>query len=126
MTFSNMAAHSLFTRNSIDFDEHRKHYEQIEKQQLVEHPPNNDKENEEEYYKCEDAAGEIITSRNKQIAKEVETVSFEMAKIEYLRECANDFYTNPMMQLAVEDRVAIRYYVLRAFVFYAKSLLTQL
>lgn len=47
-----------------------------------------------------------------------------MSKIAFLRECANDFFMTGV--LSQEERIAIRYYVLRAFIYYSKALVSKL
>lgn len=66
----------------------------------------------------------VLNSTNKVFAKEIQTTSFEVSKIAYLRECANDFYL--MGVLSAEERVAVRYYVLRAFIHYSRALVGKL
>ena len=52
------------------------------------------------------------------------STSFEVSKIIYLRECANELFTQNMF--GIVDRLCFRYYVLRAFIFYLRKLLKYL
>lgn len=47
-----------------------------------------------------------------------------MSKINYLRECSNEFYSQSSFNIV--DRLCFRYYTLRAFLFYSKKLLGDL
>lgn len=65
-----------------------------------------------------------ITNQNKAYSNEILSTSFEVNKINYLRECSNELYSQSSFNLV--DRLCFRYYVLRAFLFYSKKLLSDL
>lgn len=60
------------------------------------------------------------------IQREIELTCFEVAKVIYLRECSTDFFENYKHIIPFIERLAIRYYVLRAFLFYSDALLGSL
>lgn len=68
----------------------------------------------------------VISTGNKHLQNEIECLNFEINKIIYIRECSREFYENYKRILSLNDRLAIRYYLLRAFVFYSNHIIESL
>ena len=71
--------------------------------------------------------GEItIDATNKHLSHEIESLNFQIDRITYIRECSREFYENHRRTLGVSDRLAIRYYLLRAFIFYSGQIIESM
>lgn len=64
----------------------------------------------------------MIGNNSRHLERELEEIYFEISKIIYLYECANEMYENYASYLTYAERLAARFYLLKAFLFYAEPL----
>ena len=67
-----------------------------------------------------------ISPASKHLQKELEEIFFEIDKAEYLKECAMEIYNTYTAYLRYPERVAAKFYLLKAYLFYAEPLLQSL
>ena len=67
-----------------------------------------------------------IGAASKHLEKELEEVNFEIQKLIYLRECANELYDNYSSYLTYSERIAAKFYLLKVEIFYSDPLLKDL
>lgn len=64
-----------------------------------------------------------ISKENKHIERELEEVYFEICKVQYLKECAMELFDNYASYLTYAERLAAKFYLLKAYIFFSDPLL---
>jgi hypothetical protein len=67
-----------------------------------------------------------VSNEYKHLERELEEVKFEIDKVYYLRECAYELFDNYSSYLSFAERLATKFYLLKACIFYADPLLHDL
>ena len=67
-----------------------------------------------------------MSKSEKPLERELEEISFEVNKVLYLRECAIELFESYSTYLTQAERLAARFYLLKAYIFYSEPLTRDL
>jgi hypothetical protein len=68
----------------------------------------------------------VVSSQSKHLERELEEIYFEIGKAHYLKECAIELFDNYASYLTYAERLAAKFYLLKAYLFYSDPLLANL
>jgi hypothetical protein len=127
ISFANIVHHPLFFDFVKEFEQSVVFYKELENNEkyVKDEVDNGDDENEmepEDESRSYLLRKKAISNESKPIERELEEISFEIKKIIYLKECATELYENYSSYLTYAERLAARFYLLKAFLFYAEPL----
>ena len=64
-----------------------------------------------------------ISKESKHLERELEEIYFEICKVQYLKECAMELFDNYASYLTYAERLAAKFYLLKAYIFFSDPLL---
>lgn len=131
ITFANIIKHPLFSNYSAEFEQTALFYNDYEpnekyiKDEVEKDVSPYDIESEmepEDESRSYLLKKKVVGKNSKHLERELEEIGFEIYKIFYLYECANEMHENYASILTYAERLAARFYLLKAFLFYAEPL----
>ena len=132
LTFSAILKHPLLKDYEKEFSDNAQFYGKLEKQEEMQ---KDHLDNDSDYAVAGEPEDETrarmmkkksVSSASKHLERELEEVNFEIQKLLYLRECANELYDNYSSYLTYAERLASKFYLLKAEIFYSDPLLREL
>ena len=64
-----------------------------------------------------------VSKQSKHLERELEEINFEISKTHYLKECATELFDNYASYLTYAERLAAKFYLLKAYIFYSDPML---
>lgn len=133
MTFSNIIKHPLFGDYENEFKENIVFYNKLEKNEeyfkdepdRFEYGADSEMEPEDES-RAHLLRKKAVSKENKHLERELEEIYFEICKVQYLKECAEELFNNYASYLTYAERLAAKFYLLKAYIFFGDPLLQQL